>query len=61
MFPSASGELLEVITSLIQKGDVIMIDCCGTLQIKLYTVSMLVKQPLMYKLLVRVWTTSCKC
>lgn len=61
MFSSASGELFKVITSLIQKGDVIMIDCCGILQIKLYTVNIVVKQCLMYRLLVRVWITSYKC
>ena len=40
-FSSTSGELLEVITSFIQKRDMIIIYCCGTLQIKLYTVSIL--------------------
>jgi len=60
MFSSTSGEFLEVITSFIQKGDMI-IYCCGMLKIKLYTVSILVKQPLMCKLLVRVWATSYKC
>lgn len=43
MFSFTSGELLEVITSFIQKGDMIIMYCCRTLQIKLYTVSILVK------------------
>jgi len=61
MFSSTSGELLEVITSFIQEWDMIIINCCGTLQVKLYTVSILVKQPVMCKLLVHVWATSYKC
>jgi len=61
MFSSTSGELVEVFTSFIQKGDMIVIYCCGKLQIKLYAVNILEKQPLMWKLLVHVWATSYKC
>ena len=61
MFSSTSGEILVVIASFIQRGDMIIIYCCGTLQIKLYTVRIFIKQPLICKLLVHVWATSYKC
>jgi hypothetical protein len=51
----------KCLTSFIQKGDMIIIYCCGKLHIKLYAVSILEKQPLMCKLLVHVWATSYKC
>jgi hypothetical protein len=49
MFFSFFGKLMDMITSLIQKNDMIMINCCAPPEARLYNVNIFV-QPLLRKL-----------
>jgi hypothetical protein len=49
MFLFIFGTILDMITSLIQKEDMIMVECCAPTGARLYTVNIFV-QPLLCKL-----------
>jgi hypothetical protein len=57
MFLYTFGELMETITSLIHREDMILTECCATPQIRPYKGNMFVKF-LPYKLPDQIWTAS---
>jgi hypothetical protein len=56
-FPFIFGKILDMITSLIQKKDMIMVDCCALHGARLYTVNFFV-QSLLCKLFDGAWAAS---